>query len=162
MRGTMGNLNSLSRRKFISTTAAATAAIAMPGLPGYARQVAGVTGVGVMDPDWKNAGIIATRNSPYAKLKSVPVQAVTIEAGFWSKRRAINVESSIPSMRQQLLDHGRMDNFLRLEGKSQAPQKGPVFSDSDIYKWLEGAAFAMQSQPLPELRAQTGTMIREV
>src|ERR1700723_154144 len=164
MRGTMGNLNSLSRRKFISTTAAATAAIAMPGLPGYARQAAGVTGVGVLDPDWKNAGIIATRNSPYAKLKSVPVQAVTIETGFWSKRRETNVTSSIPSMRQELLDHGRMDNFLRLEGKSQQPQRGPVYSDSDIYKWFESVGFALQQQPLPapELRSQTDAMIREV
>src|ERR1700722_16232434 len=164
MRGTMGNLNSLSRRKFISTTAAATAAMAMPGLPGYARQAAGVTGVGVLDPDWKNAGIIATRNSPYAKLKSVPVQAVTIETGFWSKRRETNVTSSIPSMRQELLDHGRMDNFLRLEGKSQQPQRGPVYSDSDIYKWVESVGFALQQQPLPapELRSQTDAMIREV
>jgi DUF1680 family protein len=153
----MGILRDLSRREFISTAAAATAATA---LPGFAR--AANTGSPTLDPDWKNAGVIATRNSPYAKLKSVPVQAVTIETGFWSKRRAINVESSIPSMRQELLDHGRMDNFLRLEGKSQAPQKGPVFSDSDIYKWLEAAAFAMQSQPLPELRGQTDTMIREV
>ena len=164
MRGIMGNLNSLSRRKFISTTAAATAAIAMPGLPGYARQAAGVTGVGILDPDWKNAGIIATRNSPYAKLKSVPVQAVTIETGFWSKRRETNVTSSIPSMRQELLDHGRMDNFLRLEGKSQQPQRGPVYSDSDIYKWVESVGFALQQQPLPapELRSQTDAMIREV
>src|ERR1700677_1893005 len=153
----MGILRDLSRREFISTAAAATAATA---LPGFAR--AANTRSRTLDPDWKNAGVIATRNSPYAKLKSVPVQAVTIETGFWSKRRAINVESSIPSMRQQLLDDGRMDNFLRLEGKSQVPQKGPVFADSDIYKWIEAAAFAMQSQPLPELRAQTGTMIREV
>jgi DUF1680 family protein len=162
MRGTMGNLKDLSRRKFISTTAAATAAIAMPGLPGFARQ--GVAGAPVLDPDWSKAGIIATRNSPYAKLKSVPVQAVTIETGFWSKRRDTNVTSSIPSMRQELLDHGRMDNFLRLAGQSQAPQRGPVYSDSDIYKWVESVGFALQSQPLPapELRSQTDAMIREV
>jgi hypothetical protein len=148
----------LTRRKFISTAAATTAATA---LPGFAR-AANTGSSTAVDPDWKNAGVIATRNSPYAKLKSVPVQAVTIEPGFWSKRRVINVESSIPSMRQELLDHGRMDNFLRLEGKSQAPQKGPVFSDSDIYKWVEAVGFAMQSQSLPELRSQAGTMIREV
>ena len=136
----------------------------MPGLPGFARQATGAAGVGVLDPDWKNAGIIATRNSPYAKLKSVPVQAVTIETGFWSKRRETNVASSIPSMRQELLDHGRMDNFLRLAGQSQAPQRGPVYSDSDIYKWVESVGFALQQQPLPApgLRSQTDAMIREV
>ena len=155
----MGILKNLSRRKFISTTAAATAAIAMPG---FARQASSVAGAPVLDPGWNNAGIIATRNSPFAKLKSVPVQAVTIEPGFWSKRRAINAASSIPSMRQELLDHGRMDNFLRLSGKSQAPQRGPVFSDSDIYKWIEAYGFTLQSQPSPDLRSQADEMIREV
>jgi hypothetical protein len=155
----MGILRKPTRRQFISTTAAATAAVA---LPGFARQTTAAAGAPVLDRDWANAGIIATRNSPYARLKSVPVQAVTIEAGFWSKRRTTNVASSIPSMRQELLDHGRMDNFLRLAGKSQAPQRGPVYSDSDIYKWVESVGFALQSQPLPELRSQTDAMIREV
>jgi hypothetical protein len=155
----MDILRKPSRREFISTTAAATAAIA---LPGFARQTTGAAGVPVLDRDWADAGIIATRNSPYAKLKSVPVQAVTIETGFWSKRRTTNVTSSIPSMRQELLDHGRMDNFLRLAGQSQAPQRGPVYSDSDIYKWIESVGFTLQSQPVPELRSQTDAMIREV
>jgi DUF1680 family protein len=155
----MGTLRKPSRREFISTTAAATAAIA---LPGFARQTTGDASAPGLDQDWSHAGIIATRNSPYAKLKSVPVQAVTIETGFWSKRRTTNVASSIPSMRQELLDHGRMDNFLRLAGKSQAPQRGPVYSDSDIYKWIESVGFTLQSQPSPELRSQTDAMIREV
>src|ERR1700761_1791780 len=159
--GTMDILRKTSRRQFISTTAAATAAIAIPG---FARQTPGAAAAPVLDRDWADAGIIATRNSPYAKLKSVPVQAVTIETGFWSKRRTTNVTSSIPSMPQELLDHGRMDNFLRLAGQSQAPQRGPVYSDSDIYKWIESVGFTLQSQPLPsaELRSQTDDMIREV
>ncbi len=155
----MDILRKPTRRQFISSTAAATAAVA---LPGFARQATSTPGTAGLDQHWAEAGIIATRNSPYAKLKSVPVQAVTIETGFWSKRRATNVASSIPSMRQELLDHGRMDNFLRLAGQSQAPQRGPVYSDSDIYKWIESVGFALQSQPLPELRSQTDAMIREV
>ncbi len=137
--------SSLTRRQFISTAAAATAAAALPAKTFAAPAAA------ALDPDWANAGIIATRNSPYAKLKSVPVRAVTIDTGFWSKRRQTNVDSSIPSMRLELLEHGRMDNFLRLEGKSTAPQRGPVYSDSDIYKWVEAVGFALQSGPLPEV-----------
>lgn len=150
----------ISRRTFISTTASATAAMAIPGI-GKGIAYASSTKA-ALDPDWRDAGVIATRKSPYAKLHSVPVQAVTITSGFWSKRRETNVESSIPSMRAELLEHGRLDNFLRLEGKADAPQRGPVYSDSDIYKWLEATAFAMQSAPLPELRSQTDVMIREV
>ena len=154
----------ISRRTFLSTTAAATAAIAIPGLGAGAARASflGADTGATLAPDWKDMGVIATRKSPYAKLHSVPVRAVVIESGFWSKRREINVISSIPSMREELLEHGRMDNFLRLEGKSSAPQRGPVYSDSDIYKWMEAAAFALQSQPLPELRAQIDLMIKQV
>lgn len=100
--------------------------------------------------------------SPYAKLHTVPVRAVEIREGFWSKRRSTNVNSSIPSMHDELIAHGRMTNFLRLEGKSTAPQEGPVYSDSDIYKWTEAAAFTLQSGDRPQLHATAMEMIREV
>jgi DUF1680 family protein len=111
---------------------------------------------------WKNAGVIDLSSSPYAKLKTVPVRAVTIQEGFWSQRRKTNIASSIPTMHDQLLAHGRMNNFLRLEGKSTAPQKGPVFSDSDIYKWAEAVGFALQTADQPQLRESTAAMIRDV
>jgi DUF1680 family protein len=155
---------SFTRRQFIATAAAATAATALP-TGDFALGQAGTAApphASVLDPDWAEAGIIATRHSPYAKLKPVPVRAVTIAPGFWSKRRQTNVDSSIPSMRVELIEHGRMDNFLRLEGKSVEPQKGPVYSDSDIYKWMEAVGFALQSGPMPELHATTDEMIRQV
>jgi len=111
---------------------------------------------------WQDQGVLNLASSPYAKLQNVPVRAVTIEPGFWSKRRKTNVERSIPSMREQLEEHGRLDNFRRLVGKSSAAQKGPYFSDSDIYKWIDAVGWALQSDALPELRRTTDSMIREV
>ena len=70
------------------------------------------------NPDWKDQGILNLTHSPFAKLKNVPVDAVTIQDGFWGKRRETNVSKSIPSMEKLLLVNGRLDNFLRLEGKS--------------------------------------------
>lgn len=113
-------------------------------------------------PDWKEKGVIDLTKSPYARLKTVPVSAVVIGQGFWSQRRTANVESSIPSMHDELIAHGRMDNFLRLQGKSSSPQKGPVFSDSDIYKWTEAVGFALQSGDNPQLRETSSKMIAEV
>ena len=75
---------------------------------------------------WRDQGVLNLTNSPYAKLHNVPVRAVTIEEGFWSKRRKTNVESSIPTMREQLEQHGRMDNFRRLVGKSRARKRGRI------------------------------------
>jgi hypothetical protein len=111
---------------------------------------------------WRDSGVIDLNNSPYAKLKTVPVSAAVIRDGFWSQRRKTNLMASIPSMHDELLQHGRMDNFLRLKGQSQEPQKGPVYSDSDIYKWIEAVGFQLQVNDQPELRRTTDGMIRDV
>jgi DUF1680 family protein len=90
------------------------------------------------------------------------VHAVRIENGFWAERREVNVNNSIPSMRKLLEANGRMDNFRRLTGKSTAGQRGPVYSDSDVYKWMEAAGFVLQSGERPELRATVDTMAKDV
>jgi DUF1680 family protein len=159
--------NPFSRRTFIATTAAA---ILPPALAHAKQGPAGLLSMLSATPpppapqgeSWKNAGVLDLANSPYAKLKSVPVRAVAINNGFWSQRRKTNLASSIPTMRDELLSHGRMDNFLRLEGRSTAPQKGPVYSDSDIYKWAEAVGFALQTADQPELRQSTAAMIRDI
>jgi DUF1680 family protein len=157
----------LSRRKFIASAAFSI----FPPAIAYANPKSGSLFAFLEDEarpakpsnkDWKDAGVIDLNNSPYAKLKTVPVRAVVILDGFWSQRRKTNEVASIPSMREELLEHGRMNNFLRLQGKSSDPQKGPVFSDSDIYKWTEAVGFQLQIADNPELRKTTDAMIRDV
>ncbi len=158
--------NQLSRRTFLSAAAVsilpATLAHARPEFAGILSSIAADRPAKVNEPDPKQAGVIDVSRSPFAKLRTVPVRAVVIEEGFWSKRRRTNLESSIPSMHDQLIAHGRMDNFLRLRSASSAPQKGPVFSDSDIYKWTEAVGFALQSGDQPQLRQTTQAMIQDV
>jgi DUF1680 family protein len=111
---------------------------------------------------WQEKSVFDLAKSPHARLKPVPVSAVVIQEGFWSKRRATNISSSIPSMHDELSQHGRMDNFLRLDGKSNAPQRGPVYSDSDMYKWIEAVGFVLQSGDRPQLRQLAQTDIGEI
>ena len=166
----MNSYKPVSRRQFLTTVASSTAAgvLARPALsfpsgsPLHSAGAFEVEAAGGTILAWQDQGVINTANSPYAKLHSVPVRAVTIEEGFWSKRRKTNIERSIPTMREELEEHGRMDNFRRLVGKSSEPQKGPYFSDSDIYKWIDAVGWALQSDSLPELRRKTDAMIREV
>ncbi|MGH9517334.1 MAG: glycoside hydrolase family 127 protein [Terriglobales bacterium] len=164
----MGSRKEVSRRQFLSAAAGSTA-VSLLARPAFSRAHGSFSAAGPLDIGnastilaWQDQGVINTANSPYAKLHSVPVHAVTIEEGFWSKRRATNVERSIPTMRQELEEHGRMDNFRRLVGKTSELQKGPYFSDSDIYKWVDAVGWALQSDSLPELRRKTESMIREV
>ncbi|HET7104486.1 MAG TPA: beta-L-arabinofuranosidase domain-containing protein [Terracidiphilus sp.] len=159
--------SNLTRRTFIATTAAtvipAALVNAQPKAAGLLSMFPDSSAAGGSAPTpWRDAGVIDTAHSPFAKLRPVPVRAVTIQQGFWAKRRKTNVDSSIPSMHDELIAHGRMDNFLRLTGRSTEPQKGPVYSDSDIYKWTEAAGFALQTTDLPGLHATAQSMIRDV
>lgn len=158
---------SLTRRHFLAASAASLVPAASASVigrgPGLLSALDDASKpVTRPNEDWKSSGVLDLSRSPYAKLKTVPVSAVMIRDGFWQKRRTTNVESSIPSMHDELIEHGRMDNFLRLEGKANAQQKGPVYSDSDIYKWLESVGFALQSGDRPQLRSTSEAMIREV
>jgi DUF1680 family protein len=160
----MRRAKKISRRTFLSTAAgsAAISVLASPRSGALVHSLAAAADDNRAPYAWKDKGVIDLSHSPYAKLKTVPVGAVTIQEGFWSKRRVTNVQASIPSMYDELIAHGRMDNFLRLEGKSDAPQKGPVYSDSDMYKWIEAAGFALQSENLPGLRKTADTVIEEM
>lgn len=152
----------ITRRQFVS---AASSAAVMTRLPArisalFPDQAAPVPLSN--NPPWNEQGILNVVQSPYAKLKNVPVHAVRIDTGFWASRRTANMERSIPSMGKLLEVNGRMDNFRRLTGKSKAAQRGPVYSDSDVYKWLEAVGFALQSGERPELRALADATIKDV
>jgi DUF1680 family protein len=158
---------SISRRTFIASAAVTSAvAYAQPKhtvLGSLLTSESQATGAPkTQKTAWMNAGVIDLSNSAYAKLKTVPVRAVVIRDGFWSRRRRTNLVSSIPSMHDELLAHGRMNNFLRLTGSSSEPQTGPVYSDSDIYKWTEAVGFQLQGGDQPGLKNTTDAIIREV
>ncbi len=155
----------ISRRQFVSSaiSAATVASLGDLSLSGERKLASSTAAAGSSTgSEWKNQGVLNLVKSPYAKLRNVPVHAVTVTSGFWAARRQTNVEKSIPSMEKLLQANGRMDNFLRLAGQSDAPQRGPVFSDSDVYKWTEAAGFALESADLPELRTMADKIIKEV
>jgi uncharacterized protein len=150
----------ISRREFVGSAISAAAVSASPFKSLLSLKI--LSAADGSSPAWKDEGILYLDKSPYAKLHNIPVHAVTISAGFWEGRRETNVNKSIPSMEKLLEANGRMDNYLRLVGKSTAPQKGPYYSDSDVYKWTEAVGFALQSGDIPQLRALTEKIIAEV
>ena len=104
------------------------------------------------DP-WKSQPILDVSKSPQAKIHGVPIRAVKMGDGFWAGRRRVNVEKSIPSLYQLFETNGIIDNFRRLSGRKNVARRGPLYTDSDIYKWMEAVAFVLQSEDRPELRA---------
>ena len=164
----MGETGNISRRKFVASAFSVAAAASVPSR----RALSSATAHGRMpsqsqvpltdSPAGKDQAVENLAKSPHAKLRNIPVHAVTINGGFWGPRREINVNKSIPTMHDLLEANGRMNNFRRLTGKSQAAQSGPVFSDSDVYKWTEAVGFVLQSGDRPALRGTAEKIIDEV
>ena len=111
---------------------------------------------------WKDQGIINTSASPKAKLHSVPIRAVTMGDGFWAARMRTNVEESIPTLLELLEEHGVVDNFRRLSGRKNERRRGPLYTDSDLYKWMEAVAFVLQSGDRPQLHETLDKLIDDV
>src|SRR5580700_6751644 len=129
----MAEKKNISRREFVASAVSVAAVSALPTRRAFAGNAtdekAAQTPVALTDsPNWKDQGVENLAKSPHAKLRDIPVRAVTITGGFWGQRREINVTKSIPTMHDLLEANGRMNNFRRLLGKSTAAQIGPVFS----------------------------------
>jgi DUF1680 family protein len=164
----MAEKGNISRRQFVASAISLAAASSIPaqrvfaGVMPHGKTMAQTGPIPTNAPGWKDQGVENLAKSPHAKLRDIPVHAVTISGGFWGPRREINATKSIPTMHDLLEANGRMNNFRRLVGKSEAAQSGPVFSDSDVYKWTEAVGFVLQSGDRPELRAAAEKLIGEV
>lgn len=75
-----------------------------------------------------------------------------ITGGFWLERQGTNRSTSLPDGLRQLHDSGVLDNF-RAVAAGGGEARGPIFADSDVYKWLEAAAWEQGREPDEQLLA---------
>lgn len=111
---------------------------------------------------WSDQGVVHNLSTPVATMRSIPVRAVHMGPGFWSDRMRINRERSIPTLLEQLEAHGVVDNFRRISGAKRLERRGPLYTDSDLYKWMEAAAFVLQSGDDPKLRETVDRLTAEI
>ncbi|MGH2784940.1 MAG: glycoside hydrolase family 127 protein, partial [Actinomycetota bacterium] len=93
--------------------------------------------------------------SPGNRLHAIPPSAVAMAAGsFWWDRIEAG-RAAIPALFARIEEQGGVDNFRRLAGTT-AERRGLWFTDSDLFKVMEAAAWALQSRDDPALRKQLG------
>jgi len=98
--------------------------------------------------------VVDTSKSQYAVLTALPTTAVRFSDSFWAPRIAINQSVTLPSQYKRLWETGRLRNFQRAAGTFTGPFEGIFFNDSDVYKWLEAAAYTLAVTPTDDaLRA---------
>src|SRR5580693_6884878 len=104
------------------------------------------------------ATLAVAQNVTYP-VKPVPFTAVHFHDDFWAPRIEINRKATIPAAFVQLEKAGDFDNFDRaatvLRGEPLANKTAPKnpYDDSDVFKVIEGASYALRSQPDPQLDA---------
>jgi DUF1680 family protein len=81
-----------------------------------------------------------------AALKPVPLERADVADTFWAPRMETNRAVTLPIEYEQCRKTGRLDAF-KMQWKPGEPNPPHHFWDSDVYKWLEAAAYALGRQP---------------
>ena len=108
------------------------------------------------------AVIVDTTSSPFARLRPVPVSSVRLEDGFWAPRLERLVKVTLPTQHELLEETGRIDNFRRAAGKVRGPFRGLYFNDSDVYKWVEAAQWALAYARDEGLKRLVDSVVAEI
>jgi len=106
--------------------------------------------------------VVDTSRSKYSSLKSVPISSVKLTDNFWAKRVRLIGETTLPLQYQIMEETGRINNFRIASGKLSGEFVGFFFNDSDIYKWIEAAAFYLVNNRDEKLDKLVDDVIEEV
>lgn len=117
----------------------------------------------------------ARSNSPTGDypVQPVPFTAVRVTGGFWRRRQEINRVVTVPFAIQQCEETGRLTNFdlaaetmrRRAAGETTFQNKPATlfpFDDSDVFKVVEGVAYALNVQPDAALEARVDGWIARI
>lgn len=92
-------------------------------------------------------------------IRAVSFTDVRLQDVFWKPRFERNRDVTIPHIMEQNELTGRVDNFRKAAGLIDGAYEGRRFNDTDIYKVLEAASYAIAQQPDAGLEAQLDELI---
>jgi len=93
------------------------------------------------------------------RIDPVGFSEVELTDRFWAPRLEINRKVTIPHLARQNEESGRTDNFRKAAGLMDGPFEGRRFNDSDVYKSIEAASYALAQTYDPALDAELDELI---
>jgi len=109
-----------------------------------------------------NAVVTDTRRAPGVTVQPVPIEAVRIGDGFWRGWLDRLYDVTLPTQHAQCEATGRLDNIRRVSGRVDAPFRGRYYDESDVYKWLEAASWALAGREDRRLRALVDALVDDI
>jgi uncharacterized protein len=99
------------------------------------------------------------RNSDYP-IQPVDFTHVHVHDQFWAPKMETNANITIPYILKKCRETGRIDNFLKAAGKMPVGKITDFpFDDTDVYKLIEGASYALQVKKNPQLESALDSLI---
>ena len=94
---------------------------------------------------------VAPTASAHVRLRPIDARGVVIRDGLLADRQRVNREVTLLHGAEELERAGTLDNLRIAAGRATGERRGMVFSDSDVYKWLEALAWELGRAPSGEL-----------
>jgi uncharacterized protein len=99
----------------------------------------------------QSATSVAPTASARVRLRPIDSRGVVIRDGLLADRQRVNREVTLLRGAEELERAGTLDNLRIAAGRASGDRRGMVFSDSDVYKWLEALAWECGREPSAEL-----------
>ena len=94
-------------------------------------------------------------------MKLIPYRQVSLRGGYLYEKQELNTETTIHAVYDRFFETGRIGAF-----KFGFPEKDPIqphyFWDSDVAKWMEGAAYILMREKHPELEARVDEIVEDI
>lgn len=91
-------------------------------------------------------------------MKNLAFGNIIVKDGFWWFYSNLNRRVTVKAIYNRFKETGRFD-AIRCNWHEGEPNKPHIFWDSDVVKWIEGAAYLIQMQPEPELEKLIDEMV---
>ena len=113
-----------------------------------------------MTPPTQPIGPVLPRATERLAVRPLGLREVELTGGFWAEWQRLNREVTMPHALGWLERDGSVDNLRRIRGADRTgPHRGFWFSDSDVYKVLEGLSWEMGRAASTELAAAAQDLI---
>ena len=86
---------------------------------------------------------------------------VDLIGGFWADKQQLNSTVTTQAVYDRFFETGRMDAF-KCEWHEGEPNKPHIFWDSDVAKWMEGAAYILAKEDRPDLSEKVEELIDRI
>ncbi|OLY94414.1 hypothetical protein SAMN05444008_10113 [Cnuella takakiae] len=106
------------------------------------------------------SGLVQAQQHADYPIQPVDFTRVHVHDHFWMPKMELNANVTIPYVLDKVKTTGRIDNFLRAAKKIPGDKLTTfTFDDTDIYKVIEGASYALQVKLNPQLERYIDTLI---